>query len=152
MLMFAKLKKVLQSSFHQQTPEQKQHNLHLAAVSMLLEVVDADEELSIEEARMLPQVIQSSLGLSQHECDGLINEAKANKASATSLFEFTSIVNQQCSLEQRQHLVLAMWKLAYADGHLCQFEDQIIRRSADLLHLRHSELIQLRNKAIEQQQ
>ena len=146
--MFNKLKRILQTSFQHQSPEQKQHNLHLAAISMLLEVIDADDELSIEEAQMLPEILQTTLNLSCEESDTLINEAKNNKANATSLFEFTSIVNEEFSLEQKQQLVLAMWKLAYADGHLCQFEDQIIRRSADLLHLRHSELIQLRNKAI----
>lgn len=41
-----------------------------------------------------------------------------------------------------------MWTLAYADGNLCRYEDQIIRRTAELLYLKHSELIQLRNAAI----
>jgi uncharacterized tellurite resistance protein B-like protein len=34
-----------------------------------------------------------------------------------------------------------MWKVAYADGELDKHEENIIRRIADLLHIRHSEYI-----------
>ncbi len=35
-----------------------------------------------------------------------------------------------------------LWKVAYADGELASIEEHIIRKIADLLHLRHSEYIQ----------
>jgi uncharacterized tellurite resistance protein B-like protein len=35
-----------------------------------------------------------------------------------------------------------MWRVAFADGHLDKHEEGIIRRVADLLHLRHSEFMQ----------
>jgi uncharacterized tellurite resistance protein B-like protein len=41
----------------------------------------------------------------------------------------------------------AMWLVAFADGHLDKHEEGIIRRVADLLHLRHSEFIQCKISA-----
>ena len=35
-----------------------------------------------------------------------------------------------------------LWQGAYADGELSSIEEHIIRKIADLLHLRHSEYIQ----------
>ena len=34
-----------------------------------------------------------------------------------------------------------LWQVAYADGELANIEEHIIRKIADLLHLRHSEYI-----------
>ena len=79
----------------------------------------------------------------------LIEEAKQSRKNATSLFEFTAEINAQFSIDDKQKLLLSMWQLAYSDGELSQYEDQIIRRTADLLHLKHSELIQMRNIAME---
>ncbi len=149
--MIAKLKKFLSSHSQAVTPEEQARQLNLAAVSLLLEVVFADETLSNEEAKLLPALLTSALSLTQAEAQELIEEAKKIQGSSISLYEFTSEINQQCSIEQKQKLILAMWKLAYADGQLCRYEDQIVRRTSDLLHLKHSELIQMRNLAIESQ-
>ena len=34
-----------------------------------------------------------------------------------------------------------LWRVAYADGKLDKYEENIIRRIADLIHIRHSEYI-----------
>ncbi|MCH1929994.1 TerB family tellurite resistance protein [Shewanella sp. A25] len=147
--MIAKLKRFLQSHALATSPEEKAHQLKLAAASMLLEVVFADDTLAPEEAMLLPTLLTQSLSMSDAQANELIAEAKQAQGNATSLFEFTNTINAEFSLEQKQQLLLAMWQLAYSDGHLSQYEDQIIRRTADLLYLKHSELIQMRNLAME---
>lgn len=145
--MLAKLKKLF--SFEPTlTPEQQTHQLNLAAATLLIEVVNADDDISIEESELLPQLLQTSLNIDHNQALELIDEAKQTQRQSTSLFQFTEQVNANFNLQQKQQLLLAMWKLAYADGHLCQYEDQIIRRTADLLYLKHSELIQMRNQAL----
>ncbi|MBE7216236.1 TerB family tellurite resistance protein [Shewanella benthica] len=147
--MLAKLKQFLTSHSQAVTPEEKARQLNLAAVSLLLEVIFADETLSEEEAKLLPQLMTKALSLTLAETEELIDEAKKIQGDSISLYEFTKEINEQCDIEQKQKLILAMWKLAYADGQLCQYEDQIIRRTADLLYLKHSELIQMRNLAMD---
>ncbi|MEI6859539.1 MAG: TerB family tellurite resistance protein [Shewanella sp.] len=149
--MLAKLKQFLTSHAQAVTPEEKTRQLNLAAVSLLLEVIFADETLSKDEAKMLPQLMTKALPLTPEEAQELIDEAKKIQGDSISLYEFTKEINEQFNVEQKQKLILAMWKLAYADGQLCQYEDQIIRRTANLLYLKHSELIQMRNIAMENQ-
>lgn len=147
--MIAKLRRFIQSHTQAITPEDKAHQLKLAAASMLLEVVFADDTLAVEEVALLPSLLTETLLMSEQDAKALIDEAKSVQGNATSLFEFTNAINTEFSLEQKQQLLLAMWQLAYADGQLSHYEDQIIRRTADLLYLKHSELIQMRNQAIE---
>jgi uncharacterized tellurite resistance protein B-like protein len=148
--MIAKLKQFLTSHSQPTSPEEQAKHLQLAAASLFLEVVYADETLNAQEAKLLPEMLTNALSLSPSESEALIDEAKTLQNNATSLYEFTNKINAQCTLEQKQQLILAMWKLAYADGELCRYEDQIIRRTAELLHLKHSELIQMRNMAMTQ--
>ncbi|ABI70149.1 TerB family tellurite resistance protein [Shewanella frigidimarina] len=147
--MIAKLKQFLQSHTQESSPEDKQKNLNLAAATLLQEVVYADENLAAAEAALLPEMLINTLGINSEEAITLIEEAKQSRKNATSLFEFTAEINAQFSIDDKQKLLLSMWQLAYSDGELSQYEDQIIRRTADLLHLKHSELIQMRNIAME---
>ncbi|MCG9697889.1 TerB family tellurite resistance protein [Shewanella sp. Isolate11] len=146
--MLAQLKQFLTSQTQTISPEEQERQLHLAAISLLIEVVYADETLDDAEAQLLPSVITSELNIDANEASALIEEAKNAQRQSTSLYEFTNEINAQFNVEQKQQLILAMWKLAYADGQLCRYEDQIIRRTAELLYLKHSELIQMRNAAI----
>jgi uncharacterized tellurite resistance protein B-like protein len=148
--MIAKLKQFLQSHSQAISPEDKAKQLNLAAATLLLEVVYADETFNECEVELLPQMLMDTLGLTSAHAQELITEATKVRGNATSLFEFTAEINEQFNLAEKQHLLLAMWRLAYADGELSQYEDQIIRRTADLLYLKHSELIQMRNIAIQQ--
>ncbi|MCL1142772.1 tellurite resistance TerB family protein [Shewanella gaetbuli] len=149
--MIAKLKQFMHSRRQAQSPEDKAHQLNLAAATLLLEVVYADEDFCESEIQLLPGMLVNTINISLAEAEELIEEATKVRGNATSLFEFTAEINQQFSLEEKQQLLLSMWRLAYADGELSQYEDQIIRRCADLLYLKHSELIQMRNIAMNDQ-
>ncbi|MCL1125157.1 tellurite resistance TerB family protein [Shewanella surugensis] len=146
--MIEKLKQFLNFHAQELPPEEKAKHLNVAAACLLLEVIYADESFSAEEANLLPELLSKALKLNSNEVEQLISDAKRKQKKSTSLYEFTSEINEQCSIEQKQQLILAMWRLAYADGHLCQYEDHLIRRMAELLYLKHSELIQMRNLAL----
>ncbi|GIU28804.1 TerB family tellurite resistance protein [Shewanella sp. MBTL60-007] len=150
--MIAKLKQFFANPQTQLSDEERAEHLKLAAASLLLEVVMADETMSEQEAKLLPSLLTTTLNLASDDVHGLVHDAKLSQQNSTSLYEFTQAINDSFDINQKQQLILAMWRLAYADGHLCQYEDQIIRRTAELLYLRHSELIQMRNIAMEQQE
>ncbi|WP_338590570.1 TerB family tellurite resistance protein [Shewanella khirikhana] len=141
--MIAALKKLLKQQLGEPG---KSLSRQEAAAALLIEVVLADESLSGHEQTLLPGIIANLTGASATEVSELIQSAMARHEEAVSLFEYTDLINREFSLQDKQALILAMWQLAFADGELCQYEEQIIRKTADLLYLKHSELIQLRNQ------
>lgn len=145
--MIAKLKQLLQLDCHTLSPAEQTHQLNLATASLLIEVINADHEISQDEVTHLLKVLQTRFNLSAELAKTLFEQGQQAHQDSTSLFEFTAQINEHFSLAQKQALVLSMWELSFVDDKLCQHEDQIIRRVADLLHLKHSELIQLRNQA-----
>ena len=54
---------------------------------------------------------------------------------ATSLYEFTRVINDHYSAEQKLKLIGAMWAVAYADGDLDKYEEAL-NSTGSRAHLR----------------
>lgn len=120
----------------------------LAAISLLVEVIKADHTISSEEESYLIKLINESFNLEYHEeAVALINSAKARSQDATSLYEFTQLINEHYSPEKKMQLITMMWQIAFSDGHLDRYEEHLIRRVADLIYLPHMKFIEAKHIA-----
>ena len=122
---------------------------HLATAALLIEVMVIDGHMDDQELQSIGSTLCSILDLSQSQVDELIALSREEVAEATSLYQFTKQINDHYDLEGKLQLLTSMWKVAYADGELDKHEENIIRRVADLLHIRHSEYIRCKLDAKE---
>jgi uncharacterized tellurite resistance protein B-like protein len=113
----------------------------LAAAALLVEVMVIDGNLDEQELTSISQTLCQILSLSSEQVDQLILLSRDEVADATSLYQFTREINTHFSADQKTKLLTAMWRVAFADGHLDKHEEGIIRRVADLLHILHSDYI-----------
>ncbi|MDB9969820.1 TerB family tellurite resistance protein [Porticoccaceae bacterium] len=114
----------------------------LATAALLIEVMVIDGNLAEDELQSISATLAQMLELSSEQVDELVLLSRDEVADATSLYQFTKEINAHFSHEKKLNLMTAMWRVAFVDGHLDKHEEGIIRRVADLLHLRHSEFIQ----------
>ena len=119
----------------------------LATAALLIEVMVIDGNLAEDELQSISATLAQMLELSSDQVDELVLLSRDEVADATSLYQFTKEINAHYSHEKKLNLMTAMWRVAFADGHLDKHEEGIIRRVADLLHLRHSEFIQCKISA-----
>ena len=122
----------------------------LAAAALLVEVMVIDGNLDEQELASISQTLCQILELSSDQVDELILVSRDEVSEATSLYQFTREINTHFSADQKMKLLTAMWRVAYADGHLDRHEEGIIRRVADLLHILHSDYIRCKLAAREQ--
>jgi|TARA_B110000977_G_scaffold64678_1_gene88075 uncharacterized tellurite resistance protein B-like protein len=122
----------------------------LAAAALLVEVMVIDGNLDEQELASISQTLCQILELSSDQVDELILLSRDEVSEATSLYQFTREINTHFSADQKMKLLTAMWRVAYADGHLDKHEEGIIRRVADLLHILHSDYIRCKLAAREQ--
>ena len=122
----------------------------LAAAALLVEVMVIDGNLDEQELASISQTLCQILELSSDQVDELILLSRDEVSEATSLYQFTREINTHFSADQKMKLLTAMWRVAYADGHLDRHEEGIIRRVADLLHILHSDYIRCKLAAREQ--
>ena len=124
-----------------ETEASRQHRLHLAAAALLIETSRADFTQDAEEEKALQQLLTESLQVSQQEVSELVAAAERQVDRATSLYQFTRIINDDYSADQKQELIMAMWVVAYADGNLDKYEEHLIRQVADLIYVSHQDYI-----------
>jgi uncharacterized tellurite resistance protein B-like protein len=134
-------KNVLEPETELTSPDQ------LATAALLIEVMVIDGDLDDQEMQAIAGTLSNMLDLTEEQIDQLIELSKEEVSEATSLYQFTKEINEHFDIEKKLSLMTAMWRVAFADGHLDKYEENIIRRVADLLHIRHSEYIRCKANA-----
>ncbi|PWK53342.1 TerB family tellurite resistance protein [Pleionea mediterranea] len=122
--------------------EDVEHSLRIAAAVLMIEVMKMDFEIKDEEQDQILALLKQEFELTDDEAQSLYEVATDKSLFATDFHEFTRLLNDHYSIEQKIKLIRLLWKVALADGKVHAYEEHLIRRIADLLHLRHSEYIQ----------
>jgi uncharacterized tellurite resistance protein B-like protein len=128
------------------TPHSREHRLRLASAALLFEVLKSDRHVDERETAAMRGILARDLDLDAKELDNIIMLAEEEARQAVSLYEFTSLINESYNYEERVQLIENMWKLALADDHLDMYEEQLIRRTADLIYVSHSDFIRTKLK------
>lgn len=125
----------------QETPENSVDRLHLASAALLVEIANADHEMDGKEREVLLDILERKLQLDKATLQNLWELAHAEHKDATSLFQFTSLINSAYGHREKVQLLQYMWEVAYADGRIDRYEEHLIRKVADLLYLTHGDFI-----------
>lgn len=121
--------------------ESLQHRLRLVAAALLIETARADFIQDEAEQGAMEELLSTTLQLARAEVHELVELASNRVDEATSLYEFTRVINDHYSAEQKLQLVSAMWRVAYADGNLDKYEEHLIRHVAELIYVPHPDYI-----------
>jgi uncharacterized tellurite resistance protein B-like protein len=121
--------------------------LQMATCIILLEVARSDDEFSSIEKTTIEAILKKDFKLSTEAIDKMMEIAKKKREQSTDLWEFTHIINENYSKEEKIKVVEKAWKVIYADRKLDGYEDDFIHRLAKLLQLNHSDLIEAKLKA-----
>jgi uncharacterized tellurite resistance protein B-like protein len=114
---------------------------NLAVAALLVEVLRADYDVSAAERRQVIDGIRGLLGLDAAESESLLEVAGQRVDAAHDLHQFTSEVNRAFSADEKIALVEQLWRVAQADASVHKYEEHLIRRIADLLHVPHRDFI-----------
>ncbi len=117
------------------------HQLRLVAAALLIETARADFTQDADEEAALAELLRTELKLTQGEVEELLALANHRVDESTSLYEFTRVINDHYSAEDKLELISCMWRVAYADGQLDKYEEHLIRQVAELTYVPHSDYI-----------
>ena len=124
-----------------ESKDEKLVNEHLAVAALLIEVMIIDGDLADTELETITKSLKELLDIKTNDLNDLIELSKKEVSAATSLYQFTRQINESYNIDKKIQLMTTLWRVAYADGKLDKYEENIIRRIADLIHIRHSEYI-----------
>lgn len=118
----------------------------IAACALLLEIANSDESFSEPERQRIQRAVREDLGVAAEDVDEVVRLAEEERRESVDLYQFTRLVAENFSREQRLKLIEVIWGLVYSDGTLMAVENQLARRIAELLGFQHPEVQAVREK------
>lgn len=113
----------------------------VAAAMVLLEVAWADHKLLPEEQDLIESALIQLYDIDQIQAIRVLRHAESEHNQSTGLHRFTRTLNEALELDEKITLLTHLWRMNNLSTASFHYEEHMIRKVADLLHLRHSEFI-----------
>ncbi|WP_372983316.1 TerB family tellurite resistance protein [Marinobacter sediminum] len=127
--------------------EPDNHQLAVAATALMVQLSRADHNEDERELQTIVDCAVKAHQVTRDEAEAILQDALDHADDATSMYEFTGQINEHLDQNAKQSLLESIWRVAFADGRIDKYEEHLIRRMADLLHLNHREYMQARHRA-----
>jgi len=121
--------------------------LRLATAVLLVDVARADDVFEESEFDRLLQLIESHFELTPEQAAALVNVANETAEDMVSLHEFTQILHKHLHEKEKARIVSMLWQIAYADNRLDKYEDSLVLKISDLLHVSRGRVMRLKHDA-----
>jgi uncharacterized tellurite resistance protein B-like protein len=117
------------------------NKIDLICAALMIEVMDSDHQLDDREHEEFLRVLQEQYKVSEEDLHDISALAQEEARQATSLYEFTRLINDEYDYQQKVSLIENMWRIAFSDEKLDKYEDHLIRKVSELIYVKHSDFI-----------
>ena len=142
MLNIFKKKKVTQDI--QKNPE---FEIELIGAVLAYEIARSDGDISDLELNLLIEEIKKISKKVNKTDEEIFSIIETYSKDSVSFHEFIADINNDFSKEEKLSLISFLWDVAFADSQLDVDEERLIRRIADLIRIKDSEVLKLKDKA-----
>lgn len=123
-----------------------ENDYRLSAAALLVHVAASDDSFDKAERRVLHDALTQRFDIDPEEANDFIDAAVKADREAVDLYQFTSMVNRALDEEGKKKLVEILFLIGYADGKLSEFEDNIVWRASELLHVSSQDRTEIRRR------
>ncbi len=121
-------------------------DFRVATAALLIHAATIDGKISGAKREKLRTLLQQRFALDDAAAGELIEKGTLADEKAVDLYHFTRLLNGSLDDNERLRMIEMMWTMAYADGAISEYEDNLIWRVADLLGVSSTERIALRHR------
>ena len=129
-------------------PRQKHDPLPLATAAVLLDIAYADGAFSPAEDGNVVGFLTERFKLDAADAKELLEAADEIRRNMVDHFALTHYIRKNAPLADRIEIVKTMWRLAFSDGKLSEYEGYLVRKLADLLGLEHHVMIEAKSAVL----
>ena len=123
--------------------------LKLASAALLMEAACMDGHADDLEISTVTALLGDHFDLSADEAGELVDAGREVLANSVELYGFTRTIKDSFNHEDRVRMIEMLWKVAYADGILHDFEANLVRRTCGLIYVSDRESGDARKRVIE---
>ena len=126
--------------------KEKPKNLKLIALCLAFEVANADNDIDVRERDLILEKIKESIDLSVLTEKEIFSVIQEESEKRVSFYDIINDINQNLDKKEKIGILKMLWEIAYADKVLDVDEERIIRRSAEMLGIKPSIVLQTKEK------
>ena len=121
-------------------------NLKLISLCLAYEVANADNEIDSKERDLLLNLIKENIDVSLISEKDILQVIQEDSKKSISFYDIIRDINKSLNKEEKVDIIKMLWEVAYADNVLDVDEERIIRRSAEMLGIKPSIVLQTKDQ------
>jgi uncharacterized tellurite resistance protein B-like protein len=135
-------------SFFKKKDEKKEKpkNLKLIALCLAFEVANADNDIDTRERDLILEKIKESIDVSVLTEKEIFDVIQEESQKRVSFYDIIHDINKNLDKKEKVDVLKMLWEIAYADKVLDVDEERIIRRSAEMLGIKPSVVLQTKEE------
>ena len=135
-------------SFFKKKEEKKEKpkNLKLIALCLAFEVANADNDIDVREKDLILGKIKESIDVSVLTEKEIFDVIQEESQKRVSFYDMINDINKNLNKKEKIDVLKLLWEIAYADKVLDVDEERIIRRSAEMLGIKPSIVLQTKEE------
>ena len=126
--------------------KEKPKNLRLIALCLAFEVANADNDIDDREKDLILEKIKSTIDVSVLTEKEIFEVIQEESQKRVSFYDIINDINKNLDKKEKIDVLKMLWEIAYADKVLDVDEERIIRRSAEMLGINPSIVLQTKEE------
>tara|TARA_A100000164_G_scaffold361793_1_gene376993 strand:+ start:117 stop:542 length:426 start_codon:yes stop_codon:yes gene_type:complete len=126
--------------------KEKPKNLKLIALCLAFEVANADNDIDLRERDLILEKIKESVDVSVLTEKEIFDVIQEESQKRVSFYDIINDINKNLDKKEKVDVLKMLWEIAYADNILDVDEERIIRRSAEMLGIKPSIVLQTKEE------
>lgn len=130
-----------------QSAPSRDEAIRLATAVLMVDVAQADDVFDESEFDRVLALVEKHFQLEPQLAAELVNKASEEAEDLVSLHSFTDILHRHLAEHEKARIVELLWQVAFADGSLDKYEDSLVLKISDLLHVSRGAVMRLKHDA-----
>jgi uncharacterized tellurite resistance protein B-like protein len=141
------LKRILNGSQNRQesigspVKPNNEKKIQIAACALLVEIGKADSNFTNEERKKIISIMKNTFNVEEDYVNELIELSEKNFDENESIYEYTTIINNNFTNDEKFELLKNIWRLIYTDDKLSRYEEHLVKMIGTLLNIEYSNII-----------
>ena len=132
----------------QEAERKTEHDVRVAVCALFVEMARQDETFSPMEMETILSILKEKYDLSPEHAEALMAEAQKELDDSVDLWQFSYLINENYSEEEKLEIIEILWRIDFIDGKMDRYEHYLMKKLKNLLRLSHDQLIEAKLKVL----
>ena len=146
--MFDKLKNIFDKKIEEEN--EQFDTVQIAISTLMIQTAVYDGVFDEQEKSEILELIKRYFNFNNDQKESLFKIAMKVNDDSNDMQQFTRVLNDSLSEEEKLNIIEMLWKIIISDGHIDDYENALIRKISGLLYISDRDVGKIKKKLITQ--